>query len=47
MTKQSTLVSLKKSSTASVALPSHKRLADGAFGCFHRHAFPISHIHLA
>ena len=41
-TKHPTLVLLKKSSTSSVALSFQSSLAEGARGCFHQQAFPMS-----
>ena len=37
-----TLVLPEKSKTASVAISLHSHLSEGAFGCSHPHAFPIS-----
>ena len=39
---QPTLVSLRKASTASVDFSFHNHLPEGALGCFHSWAFPIS-----
>ena len=39
---QPTLVSLRKASTASVDLSFHSHLPEGALGCFHSWAFPMS-----
>ena len=40
--KQPTLVSLRNASTASVDFSFHNHLPEGALGCFHSWAFPIS-----
>ena len=42
MTMYPALVFRRKSRTASVAFSFHKLLAEGALGCFHPHAFPVS-----
>ena len=48
MTMHSILVFRRKSRTAPVAFPFHSRLAEGALGCFHPHAFAMFfHIFLA